>query len=85
MISFPVNAEKLASGLSAALDTVLGQPSYQEKASELSALMRARRWTPAEEAASALPQLRLMWLTIRLTKQQDWFVDLLGLHVDQRL
>ena len=36
---------------------VLGSSSYQDKVSGISKLMRARRWTPAEEAASELPFL----------------------------
>ena len=50
-MKLPVRAAALKHTLGPALQRILADPSYQERAGHISALMRARRWTPAEQAA----------------------------------
>ena len=49
---FPIQASVLAPKLSRALHEVLGSDKFHQATAHTSKLMRARRWTPAEEAAS---------------------------------
>ena len=51
-VPFPIKAPVLAPKLSKALQEVLDTDTFHRAAARTSRLMRARRWTPAEEAAS---------------------------------
>ena len=58
-VPFPIQASVLAPKLGRALQEVLGSDKFYQAAAHTSRLMRARRWTPAEEAASTPPILGL--------------------------
>ena len=51
-VKSPIEAAELEPKLRAALGKMLGSPSYKEAALNISRVMRAQRWTPAEKAAS---------------------------------
>ena len=86
-LAVSVHSKTLAKDMEAALKRVLQEPSFAVSAARISRLIKARRWTPAETAASISSthtSMALACITViayQALVQQEWHVRLLQFKV----